>query len=107
MRCQGTGHSSEGEFEANPEYPEYEAGLEGQETEGYRLYRYAAKGLVVYDSKARYSDSQSPCVQMPLQPRTISNDIRKDLDHFPDYGISLSRQGEIPQFPALPCLQVH
>lgn len=99
--------SSEGRFEANPEYPQYEAGLEEQETEGYRLYRYASKGLVVYDSKARYSDSDSPSVQMSLPAKTIPEEVRKDFDRSSDYGSSLFRPREIPQLPTLPSLQVY
>jgi len=94
--------SSEGQFEANPEYPSYEAGLEEQETEAYHLYRYAGKGLIVYDSKARYSDSDSRCVQMSLPPRAIPEEVRKDLDRSSDYGSSYSDREKYLHSPLYP-----
>ena len=94
---------SDGEFEVNPEYPQYTGGVEGQGIEEYRRYRYVKGGLLVYDAKARYSDA-NPGVHMKLLPRiSLSEDVTKDLDHCDDYGTLHPDRSKYLTSPLYPC----
>ena len=96
--------SSEGEFVPNPEYADIGTKGSGEEEDQTRslLFRHEQNGIIVYDSKARYSDLERPNVQMQLPKRDLTEDMLKDLDRCQEYGnphIDRVRFVNSPQYP--------
>ena len=77
---------SEGEFEANPDYADFYR-RKGEEDDPHStLFRLEGPGIVVYDSKARYSDSERGYVQAQTQTRVLTEEILKEIEKGREYG---------------------
>lgn len=77
---------SEGEFEANPEYAEFYRCNGYSDEPNSTLYRLEGPGIVVYDSKARYSDCDQGYVQTQVQTRVLSEEILREIERGREYG---------------------
>jgi len=80
--------SSEGEFVPNPEYEDFCIKLPISEENETRslLFRRTPNGIIVYDSKARYSDDDRPNIQMRRLPKDLTEDIQRDAEKCPEFG---------------------
>lgn len=80
--------SSEGEFVPNPEYEDFCTKVPISEEDDTRslLFRRTPNGIIVYDSKARYSDDDRPNILTRLSPKEITEEIQRDAEKCPEFG---------------------
>jgi len=76
---------SEGEFEANPDYADFYRG-NGEEEPHSALFRLEGSGIVVYDSKARYSDSERGYLQAQTSARVLTEEVLREIEKGREYG---------------------